>query len=77
MVLSAENIIDQALCLPIDERLTLIDKLLSSTNLPINAEIDQAWSQEVERRCQEIDSGKAKMIPGEKVFERIIKKYSK
>lgn len=74
---SAEKIYEQALNLPINDRLILIDKLLISTNLPAQNDIDQAWVQEVERRCQEIDNGTAKLIPGEEVFEKIKKKFSK
>ena len=73
----AEKIYEQALDLPIDDRLILIDRLLISTNLPTQNDIDQAWSKEVERRCQELDSGKAKLIPGEEVFEKIKKRFSK
>ncbi|MBN2001380.1 addiction module protein [candidate division KSB1 bacterium] len=73
----AEKLYQQALDLPIDDRLVLIDKLLMSTNLPTQKDIDQAWSKEVERRCQELETGKAKLIPGEQVFEKIKKKYSK
>ncbi|OGC07834.1 hypothetical protein A2V82_15365 [candidate division KSB1 bacterium RBG_16_48_16] len=77
MVELAEKIYEQALDLPIDDRLILIDKLLISTNLPTQDDIDQAWSKEVERRCQELDSGKARLIPGEEVFEKIKKRFSK
>jgi putative addiction module component (TIGR02574 family) len=77
MVELAEKIYEQALDLPIDDRLILIDKLLISTNLPTQNDIDQAWSKEVERRCQELDSGKARLISGEEVFEKIKKRFSK
>ena len=73
----AEKIYEQALDLPIEDRLTLIDKLLFSTNLPTQSDIDQAWSTEVERRCEELDSGKAKLIPGEEVFTKIRKRFAK
>ena len=77
MVELAEKIYEQALDLPIDDRLILIDKLLISTNLPTQNDIDQAWSKEVEHRCQELDNGKARLIPGEEVFEKIKKRFSK
>ena len=73
----SEKIYEQAINLPVDERLILIDKLLISTNLPIQKDIDQAWSDEVERRCQALDSGEAKLIPGEEVFKKIRKRFSK
>ena len=72
----AEKIFEQALDLPIDDRLELIDKLLNSTNLPTRLEIDQAWSKEVELRCQELENGNAKLVSGEEVIEKIKKKFS-
>jgi hypothetical protein len=39
--------------------------------------IDMAWSIEVERRSQELDKGKARLIPGEEVFEKIKKRKNK
>lgn len=73
----AEKIYEQALNLPIDDRLTLIDKLLVSTNLPTREDIDRAWAEEVERRCEELDKGKAKLIPGDEVFAKIRRRFAK
>jgi len=73
----SEKIYEQALDLPLDDRLILIDKLLVSTNLPTHEDIDQAWSIEVERRCQELDRGEAKLISGEEVFEKVKKRFGK
>lgn len=72
-----EKIYEQALDLPIEDRLILIDKLLMSTNLPTQEDIDQAWSKEVERRSQELDNGKSKLIPGEEVFRKIRNRFAK
>lgn len=51
--------------------------MLIRTNLPSQNDIDQAWAKEVERRCQEVDDGTAKLIPGEEVFEKIEKRFAK
>ncbi len=72
-----EKIYEQALDLPIEDRLILIDKLLMSTNLPTQEDIDQAWSKEVERRSQELDNGKSKLIPGKEVFRKIRNRFAK
>ena len=40
-------------------------------------EIDRIWAEEAERRDREIDSGRAVLIPGESVFEKILALYSK
>ncbi len=77
MAVLAEQIYEQAINLPIDDRLILIDKLMRSTNLPFREDIDQAWAKEVERRYKEIDEGRAKLIPGEEVFEKVKKRFSK
>lgn len=73
----SEKIYEQAINLPVDERLILIDRLMISTNLPTQKDIDQAWSAEIERRCQALDRGAANHIPGDEVFEKIQKRFSK
>ena len=49
-----EKIYEQALDLPTGDRLILIDKLLHSTNLPTQLEVDKLWAEE----SKEIESGK-------------------
>ncbi len=77
MAVLAEKIFEQALDLPIDDRLILIDKLLKSSNLSNQEEIDQAWSEEIELRFQNLKNGTAKLIPGEVVFEKVKRRFSK
>ena len=72
-----DKIYEQALDLPTGDRLILIDKLLHSTNLPTQLEVDKLWAEEVERRSKEIAFGKARLIPGEEVFEKIKKRFGK
>jgi putative addiction module component (TIGR02574 family) len=71
----ADRVVDEALSLPADVRLGLVEKLLSSLNLPTQPEMDRLWANEAERRVAQIDRGEVKLIPGEKVFERIRQKY--
>lgn len=75
MSLSIENLFEEVLSLPADARLILVERLLASLNLPTQEEIDRLWADEAERRVSEIDQGEVDLIPGEKVFERIRKKY--
>jgi len=70
----AEKVVDEALALPADARMGLVEKLLSSLNLPTRPEIDKLWAEEAERRVDQIDRGEVKLISGEKVFERIRQK---
>ncbi|MDO9542220.1 MAG: addiction module protein [Kiritimatiellia bacterium] len=73
----ADKVYDEALSLPADARIGLVEKLLSSLNLPTQREIDRAWAEEAERRVDQIDRGKVELIPGKKVFERIRQKYQR
>ncbi len=73
----SEKIYEQAINLPVDERLILIEKLLISTNIPTQEDIDQAWALEVERRSEELDRGEAKLISGDEVFEKVRKRFLK
>ncbi|MEI7695953.1 MAG: addiction module protein [Chlorobium sp.] len=72
-----EKIYEQALELPAGDRLILIDKHLHSANMPTQLEVDKFWAEEVERRSTDIESGKARLIPGEEVFEKIKIRFGK
>lgn len=71
----ANKVFDEALSLPANTRINLIEKLVSSLNLPIQPEIDHLWAEEAERRIAEVEHGDVNLIPGEKVFEKIRRKY--
>ena len=75
MTTVADTVYDKALSLPADARISLVERLLSSLNLPTQPEIDRLWADEAERRVAQIDRGEVELIPGEKVFERIRQKY--
>ena len=72
-----EKIYEQDVDMPIGDRLILIDKLHHTTNQPTQFEADKLWAEEVERRTKEIESGKARLIPGEEVFEKIKIRFGK
>lgn len=75
MSIVPKKVFDEALSLPADARVSLVEKLLTSLNLPTQPEVDQLWVEEAERRIAQIEKGKAKLLPGEKVFSDIRKKY--
>jgi len=72
-----DRVIDEALSLPSNVRLSLVEKLLTSLNLPIDEEINRLWAEEAERRVSQIEEGKAKLVPGEEVFAKIRAKHRK
>jgi putative addiction module component (TIGR02574 family) len=51
----------QALALSPEDRVKLADKLI--TSLFVDHDIENAWFIEVERRIEEIESGRAGLIP--------------
>ncbi len=75
MSINADKVFDDALALPSDARVMLVEKLLKSLNLPTQAEIDSLWAEEAERRVSQIDRGEVKLISGEEVFAKIRQKY--
>ena len=77
MATTNDRVIEEALSLPADVRLSLVEKLLTSLNLPIDEEIDRLWAEEAERRVSQIEEGKVKLVPGEEVFTRIRVKHVK
>jgi len=77
MATTNDRVIEEALSLPADVRLNLIEKLLMSLNLPIDEEIDRLWAEEAERRVSQIEEGKVKLVPGEEVFTKIRAKHGK
>ena len=77
MATVTDRVIDEALSLPADARLDLVDKLLASLNLPVDEEIDRLWAEEAERRVSQIEAGEARLVPGEEVFEKIRAKHER
>jgi len=75
MAVVAKKVFDEALSLPAEARVDLVEKLLSSLNLPTQPEIERLWADEAEKRIAQIDKGEKKLIPGKKVFSNIRKKY--
>jgi putative addiction module component (TIGR02574 family) len=75
MPVVAKRVLDEALQLPADARVNLVEHLLTSLNLPTQPEIDQLWAEEAEKRIAQIDKGEIKLVPGRKVFSNIRKKY--
>lgn len=75
MAVVAKKIVDEVLLLPTDARVSLVGQLLTSLNLPTQPEVDRLWAKEAERRIAQIEKGKARLLPGEKVFSDVRKKY--
>jgi hypothetical protein len=73
----ADKVFNEALSLPSDARMSLVEKLLASLNLPTHADIDLLWAEEAERRVLQIDKGDVALISGDEVFAKIHRKYQR
>lgn len=58
----------EALKLSAEERARLADRLLAS--LSEDAEVEEAWAAEVERRIAEIESGQVQLVPASEAIAR-------
>ena len=74
MTTQTMEIMDVVDSLPIDMKLEIIDHLLESIT-PRAKDVEEAWEEEVERRIDEVESGKVKLIPAEEVFARMRERY--
>ena len=77
MAAMTDRVTEEALSLPADIRLNLVEKLITSLNLPIDKDIDRLWAEEAERRISQIEAGEVRLVPGEEVFSKIRAKYGK
>ena len=77
MAIALEKVFDEALLLPADVRVGLVDKIIESLNLPTRPDIDKLWAKEVDKRIKQIDQGEVDLIPGEEIFSKIRNKYSR
>ncbi len=71
-----KEIIEEAECLPVEERLMVIDSLLRTINAP-TTEIDCEWVEVAKRRLAELRSGRTKAVPGDEVFAGIRNRFEK
>ena len=74
--MNTKELIDVAVSLPVEEKALVVDSLLRSLNQP-ESEVDKKWAVVARKRLAEMRSGSVEAVPGEKVFEKIWKKFDK
>lgn len=73
--MNTKDLITEAMSLPVEERIIIVDSLLKSLNPP-ESEIDKKWAAVAKQRLEEMRSGETKAVPGEDVFNKIWNKFS-
>ncbi len=73
MPLTQQELLAEALQLPVELRTALADCLYESVEAEMGPpdEIEQAWLEEAERRVQRLDRGETELIPHEVVVQQI------
>jgi putative addiction module component (TIGR02574 family) len=69
--MDSKQILLEALRLPETERAALAGELIDSLETEIDADAEAAWSQEIHRRVEELNAGRAQTIPWAEARRRI------
>ena len=67
----APDLEESLLHLPMRERAQLAQKLLESLDQPDQSEIKQMWLAEAQRRADEIDQGKVRLVSAEELDQQV------
>ena len=71
MATTVDQLAEQAMKLPKESRAQLAELLVRSLEGEELGGIEQLWITEAKRRRDEVRSGKAKTIPGEKALQQV------
>ncbi len=72
MTAEAKKVLDEALALPPDERADVAVTLLESLDQVDDEALEQAWSEEIQRRIQQVESGAVQTIPWSEARRRLL-----
>jgi len=65
------ELLKEALQLPADARAALAGSLLDSLDQDVDEDAETAWQLEINRRIEDLDSGKVKTVPWSEARRRI------
>ena len=71
MLITAEQIVEEALALPSEARALLADRLVESLDPAEDNHIRQLWMCEAHRRIDEVRSGEVKTIPADEALAQV------
>lgn len=74
--MTTQEIINQVGCLPLEERIQVVDALLKTLN-HLDPKVDQKWGTVSKRRLDDLRSGRVKPVPGDEVTAKARKLFSK
>lgn len=71
MSATSEQILQQALALPPEERAELLEQLLAAFQGPTDPRLDELWAAEAHDRLEAYDRGELESIDVEEVLDQI------
>jgi RNA polymerase-interacting CarD/CdnL/TRCF family regulator len=74
--MNTQQLIAEAVSLPVEERALVVDSLLRSLNQP-ESEIDKKWVAIAQQRLGELRTGTVVAVTGAEVFDKIWKTFGK
>ena len=75
MKADAKKILEDAMHLEPSTRALIAETLLESLDFEEGFEISQAWRDEIQRRCEQIDRGEVELIDSDTVMAELRKKH--
>lgn len=69
--MTLEQILDEAMRLPAEQRAIVADRLLGTLGQNEDFEISPAWREEITRRIAAVDAGEMQTLDADAVFERM------
>lgn len=60
---AADEVLKDALKLPVEARAALVDSLLDSLDTAVDPDAEKLWQAEILRRAREIDEGSVQLVP--------------
>lgn len=67
---TAKKLLDEALCLPEEERASLVDALNESLQIA-KADLSPEWQAEIARRIDAVERGESHLVAGDEVDARV------
>jgi putative addiction module component (TIGR02574 family) len=71
MARDAAQLLHEAMELPDEARAALAGSLLDSLDAEVDANAEQLWREEIERRLQSLNDGSAQLLPWNQVQTRL------
>lgn len=74
MTRETEEILKKALALSPEARWALVGRLLDSLDQEVDDDADAAWEAEIARRLDDLEAGRAELVPWAEVRRRLLER---